>query len=256
MPIDRASGRPAYQQIAAELREAIYSRELSPGDKLPSERELLARYGTAQGTVRQALEVLKREGLLVSVQGRGVFVRRQPLIYRHGSTRYLRDQRPPASRPFQAETEREGQHADQQVLSVERVEPPADIALRLSIPEGHTALIRRHLLLAEATPVAVADTYFPVELAANTALERPDRIEQGAHAYLADELGVKLHHFTEELRAREPTAAEIDLLKLRSGESLIRLVATIYDSSDNPVMLTDWRLAGDKHVLLYDGPAN
>lgn len=256
MPIDRASGRPAYQQIAAELREAIYTRELSPGDKLPPERELLARYGTAQGTVRQALEVLRREGLLVSVQGRGVFVRRQPLIHRYGSTRYLRDQRPPASRPFQAEAEREGQKADQQVLSVQRVQPPADIALRLNVPEGRTALVRRHLLLAETTPVAAADTYFPIELAADTELERPERIEHGAHAYLADQLGVKLHHFTEELRAREPTAAEIDVLNLRPGESLIRLIATIYDNEGCPVMLTDWRLAGDKHVLLYDGPAN
>ena len=256
MPLDPGTGRPAYQQIASELREAIYSRELSPGDKLPTERKLVDRYGTAHGTVRQALEVLKREGLIVSAQGRGVFVHRQPLIHRHGSTRYLRDKRPAASRPFQAEAEREGQQADQRVVAVERVGPPVDVAARLGVAEGEQVLVRRHLLLAESTPVATADSYYPIDLAADTALERSDRIEGGAHAYLADELGLKLDHFTEELRGREPTAAEIETLQLRSGECVIRLLRTLYDETGAPVQVSDHRLAADKYVLVYDVPAS
>jgi len=256
MPLDPGTGRPAYQQIASELREAIYSRELSPGDKLPTERELVDRYGTAHGTVRQALEVLKREGLVVSAQGRGVFVHRQPLIHRHGSTRYLRNHRPAGSRPFQAEAEHEGQQADQRVLAVERVEPPADIAARLSVPENEPVLVRRHLLIAESTPVATADSYYRIDLATDTALERSDRIDGGVHAYLADELGLKLNHFTEELRAREPTANEIDTLQLRSGECIIRLLRTLYDKAGQPVQVSDHRLAADKCVLLYDLPAD
>lgn len=254
MPLDPATGRPAYQQIAAELREAIYTRQLSPGDKLPSERELVNRFGTAHGTVRQALEVLKREGLIVSAQGRGVFVHRQPLIHRHGSTRYLRADRPTGIRPFQAEAEREGQQADQRVLGVDRVEPPADIATRLGVPEGDQVLVRRHLLLADTTPVATADSYYRTDVASGTALERAERIEGGAHGYLVDELGLKLDHFTEELRAREPTAAEIDTLQLRSGEPVIRLLRTLYDDAGQPVQVSDHRLAADKYVLLYDVP--
>jgi len=255
VPLDPATGRPAYQQIAAELRDAIYSRELSPGDKLPSERELVERFGTAHGTVRQALEVLKREGLVVSAQGRGVFVHRQPLIHRYGSTRYLRDRRPTASRPYQAEAEREGQQADQHVLGVERVEPAADIATRLGVAEGEQVLVRRHLLLADTIPVATADSYYRTELAGGTALERTDRIEGGAHGYLVDALGLKLDHFTEELRVREPTAAEIDTLQLRTGEPVIRLLRTLYGSAGQPIQVSDHRLAADKYVLLYDVPA-
>jgi GntR family transcriptional regulator len=255
MTIDPGTGRPAYQQIAAHLREAIYARELSPGDKLPTERELVERYGTAHGTVRQALEVLKREGLVVSAQGRGVFVRRQPLIHRHGSTRYLRDKRPADSRPFQAEAEREGQHADQRVIAVEHVEPPADVAARLDLSEGEHALVRRHLLLADSIPVATADSYYRLAIAADTALARAERIEGGAHAYLASHLGHSLDHFTEELRAREPTADEVDTLQLRTGECVIRLLRTLYDDHDQAIQVSDHRLAADKYVLVYDVPA-
>jgi DNA-binding transcriptional regulator YhcF (GntR family) len=57
------------------LRAAILTRTLEPGDKLPSGSQLAARYGVARMTVQQAIRVLRDEGLVVSRQGSGVFVR-------------------------------------------------------------------------------------------------------------------------------------------------------------------------------------
>lgn len=68
--IDKADERPPYRQIAAALREAIRRGKLGPGDKLPSESELVERYGVARMTVRQAIQALKAEGLVVSEHGR------------------------------------------------------------------------------------------------------------------------------------------------------------------------------------------
>ncbi|MEV7579034.1 GntR family transcriptional regulator [Streptomyces erythrochromogenes] len=67
--------RPPYVRTADELRKQIQDGQLAPGAKLPSARDLQAQYGIANSTAQNALRVLKEEGLIYSVQGRGVFVR-------------------------------------------------------------------------------------------------------------------------------------------------------------------------------------
>ncbi|MBG0855081.1 GntR family transcriptional regulator [Streptomyces spinoverrucosus] len=67
--------RPPYVRTADELRKQIKDGRLAPGAKLPSARDLQAQYGIANSTAQNALRVLKEEGLVYSVQGRGVFVR-------------------------------------------------------------------------------------------------------------------------------------------------------------------------------------
>lgn len=71
---------PPYRRIADDLRKAIATGKLAPGEKLKSENELKDQYGTTRVTVRKALSLLKADGLLISEQGRGVFVRPQPRV--------------------------------------------------------------------------------------------------------------------------------------------------------------------------------
>ena len=67
---------PAYIQIADELRQEIGL--MGEGERLPSETVLVRRFGVARMTVRQAIRVLRDEGLVEAEQGRGVFVRPVP----------------------------------------------------------------------------------------------------------------------------------------------------------------------------------
>jgi len=73
--LDPDDPRPPYQQVANSVRAAILTRVFQPGDKLPSQSELATRYGVARMTVQQSLRILREEGLIVSRQGSGVFVR-------------------------------------------------------------------------------------------------------------------------------------------------------------------------------------
>jgi DNA-binding transcriptional regulator YhcF (GntR family) len=75
MTLDPDDPRPPYRQVANALRAAILTKQLAPGEQLPSGNELAKRYGVARMTVQQALRVLRDEGLIVSRQGSGVFVR-------------------------------------------------------------------------------------------------------------------------------------------------------------------------------------
>lgn len=77
MSLDPDDPRPPYLQVAGALREAILSKTLGPGDQLPSGTELAKRYGVARMTVQQAIRTLRDEGLVVSRQGSGVFVRQR-----------------------------------------------------------------------------------------------------------------------------------------------------------------------------------
>lgn len=77
MSLDPDDPRPPYQQVSSSLRAAILTKRegFQPGDKLPSGPELSKHYGVARGTVDKALDLLRSEGLIVTRQGSGSFVR-------------------------------------------------------------------------------------------------------------------------------------------------------------------------------------
>jgi GntR family transcriptional regulator len=66
---------PLYLQLAAILRDVINSGELEPRAPLPSESYLQQEQGVSRGTVRMAVGILREEGLVVTIGGRGTFVR-------------------------------------------------------------------------------------------------------------------------------------------------------------------------------------
>lgn len=75
MSLDQDDPRPPYVQIANQLRAGILTKKYAPGEQLPAGSALAKQYGVARQTVANALDVLKSEGLVVSRQGSGVFVR-------------------------------------------------------------------------------------------------------------------------------------------------------------------------------------
>lgn len=78
MEMDHTDPRPAYQRVADDLRRAIAAGTYQPGDQLPTLAELTTRYGIAVMTARDAIRHLATEGLVVSRQGKGAYVLRQP----------------------------------------------------------------------------------------------------------------------------------------------------------------------------------
>jgi GntR family transcriptional regulator len=73
--IDRSSYEPAYAQLVSILRHSMATGVLRPGDQLPSEAQLCERYGVSPMTVRRAINVLVDQGMVMTEQGRGTFVK-------------------------------------------------------------------------------------------------------------------------------------------------------------------------------------
>ena len=72
-----ATTAAGYRRIADDLRQQITSGELATGQRVPSEAELMRRYGVSRGTARQGLALLEATGLVTAVHGKGRFVDRK-----------------------------------------------------------------------------------------------------------------------------------------------------------------------------------
>ena len=71
---------PKYKKIYARLRNALANREFAPGDKLPSENELVEQFGASRPTVSRALAQLESEGLVERKAGSGTFVQAEKSV--------------------------------------------------------------------------------------------------------------------------------------------------------------------------------
>jgi GntR family transcriptional regulator len=252
--IDPTSDRPVFKQIADGLRTAILSGELEPGVRVPSEQELINRYGVARGTVRDAMDLLRAEGLVRTEHGRGSFVRDRPPVRRLAHDRFARRHRERGRAAYLAELEAEGRRPEVQVLEVGRVKAPDEVAVWLQLAIGADVLIRRRRYLADGEPMELATSYIPWELAEGSPMTESNTGPGGVYARLEDR-GHRLKRFSEEVASRMPTSDEVRALLLQPGVPVFRVVRVAYDVDERPVEACDTVMAADRYVLSYELPA-
>lgn len=253
--IDPSSDRAVYKQIADHLRAAIGRERLGPGDQLPSEAQLMAHYGVARMTARNALRLLQDEGLITAEHGRGVYVRARPQVRRLASDRFAQRHRKEGKAAFLAEAEESGAHPDVDMIKVTTGRPPAEVATLLKLATRGKTVIRSRRYLLDGRPVETAVSYIPAELADGTVMTEPNPGPGGIYARL-EEAGHTLERFTEEVSARMPTPEEARALALPPGVPVFRLVRTAYDTDDRPVEVCDTIMASDAYLLEYELPAH
>ena len=251
--LDPTSDRAVFRQIADQIREAVDRGRFKEGAKLPSESELVAHFGVSRMTVRNALSILQSEGLISSEHGKGVFVRPRPPVRRLASDRFARRHREQGNSAFTVEAEAAGSKPEVDSLEVREEKPAPDISARLGSPRKVLARRRRYLL--DGRPVESAVSYLPLDLARGTQIAEPNPGPGGIYARL-EELGHRLDHFDEEVRARMPSPTEVKMLRLSSGVPVISLVRTAYDTDGHALEVCDTVMAADAYVLTYQLPAN
>jgi GntR family transcriptional regulator len=253
--VDRSDDRPPYRQIAALLREQIKLGGLAPGEKLPSEAELIAHFGVARMTVRQAVQELRGEGLVVAEHGKGVFVRSAPPVRRLASDRFARRHRKRGKSAFLAEAEASGHTASVDRIRVTSATASDEIARRLRLSSGDSrVVVRSRRYLADGRPVEMATSYVPESIAAGTAIAEANTGPGGIYARI-EEAGHELARFTEEVSARMPTPEERRVLEIGAGVPVMTLLRTAYDTNDLPVEVCDTVKVAHAYLLEYEVPA-
>lgn len=137
MSIDRHDDRALYLQLADILRRDIAEGRLGPGDKLPSESELIEQHGISRGTAREAITALRTEGLIVVEHGRGAYVRNAdgPLHIRVTSSA---DTPLPLREAFERDVTEQGRTATTRTIHAAIITSGSDLPLPdgLTGPEG------------------------------------------------------------------------------------------------------------------------
>ncbi|CAM5542341.1 GntR family transcriptional regulator OS=Streptomyces tendae OX=1932 GN=F3L20_29300 PE=4 SV=1 [Streptomyces tendae] len=241
--------RPKYQRIADTLREAIRSGEYGPGDRLPGENDLMDAHGVARMTARQALSVLRDEGVAEARKGAGVFVREFRPLRRRGIQRLAQQQWGNGRSIWSTDIENRSLDVDQVAVSEEAA--PDNVAAVLDLADEEMVCVRRRRFVLDGKPVLLATSYLPTSLVAGSAITQEDTGPGGTYARLA-ELGYEPVHFREEIRSRMPSQDEATQLAMSAGTPVILVCRTAFTDEGRPLEINEMTLDAASYILEYD----
>jgi GntR family transcriptional regulator len=248
------AGLPAYLRIASVLRTRIVSGELAPGDKLPTESQLMREYGVSRTVAKWAVAVLKSEGLVEGRRGSGVYVREVRRMVREAHGRNMRTKAGPTS-PFARDAQRAG-YRPRWRHSSERTTADSNVAARLAIEPGAPVMLTRYQYLADDEPIQLANSWEPLAVTANTPIEWPEKGAAVGVVTRMDQIGVHIDEFVERVTARIATPEEIEALRLPMRGALVLVIARTYYCEGSPVETADIVIPGDRYELVYRVPVD
>lgn len=217
---------PLYQQIKALIVRSLQAGEWRPGEAIPSEIDLAARFKVSQGTVRKAIDELAAENLLVRRQGKGTFVATH--AEERVQYRFLRltPDDPDKVGPVKRE-----------LLDCRRLRAPTDIARALNLKPGDTVVEVRRVLHFAGQPVVLDDIWLPGHLFKGLTAERMSEYKGPMYGFFETEFGVRMIRAEEKLRAVLADQAEADLLSVEVGAPLLSVERLSRTYDDQPVEL-------------------
>ena len=216
---------PLYQQIKALMTKSLQRAEWRPGEAIPSENELAARFKVSQGTVRKAIDELAAENLLVRRQGKGTFVSTH--AEEQVQFRFLR------LMPDSGE----GGGMARRLIDCKRQRAPAEIARALQLPASDPVIRVRRVLSFREAPVVLDDIWLPSALFKGLTVERLAAHRGPMYGLFEAEFGVRMIRAEEKIRAVEADAASAELLALKPGSPLLSVERLSMTYDDKPVEL-------------------
>jgi len=207
MKSDRSAKTPLHQQIAAQLRHAIESEQLSPGHRLGNEIDLAGQFGVSRGTMRQAIQALVISGLLVRKRGTGT------TVLPGGITR-------PLHLTSMYDDLIDGGHRPITTVLDDRVIPaPPDVAEQLQLPPRAMVVHLRRLRALGGQPLAILENYLPADL---LDLSTIDLTRTGLYEALRS-VGVHPKVARQRIGARTTTHEESELLALEAESPVLTM---------------------------------
>ncbi len=239
-PLDHDGPTPIFAQIRARLEGAIAEGELSPRQRIPSERHLSEGYGVSRMTVRQALDAMIRHGLLYSMPGKGTFVADrkiidQPLDRLTGFTQDILARRMrPSSRMIEAWI----------------AQAPLEVARLFGLAPTIEIIQLTRLRLANEEPVAIETAHIPSAYAPGL-LDR-DLAGGSLYAILNHDFGLVLASAQQTIQAAEPTDEERDLLGLDGPRPVLRISRLTSDPTGRVIEYVRSVYRGDRYHLTVE----
>lgn len=227
-------GVPLYRQIQSDLRERIQRGELSPGTRLETEQELMARYEVSRATVRQALAGLVGDGLVEIRRGLGTYVRKAAMEHRLGGFY-----------SYSREIERHGRRPGTRVrdLAVEPAGPR--VAALLEIEPGDAVVALGRIRLADDEPLVAETSYLPADRFPG--LERFDFSRRSLYDTLTSDFGVRPVRARETFEPVLMSEDEAEVLEGAAGGPALRVERTTYDADGRVIEYCQSTVRADRY---------
>lgn len=229
-PDPATHGTPLFAKVRDQLRAEILDGQLTSGAQLPSESELIARFGVSRITVRRALAELQSAGLISTVSGKGSFVSRPNHARAHG--------------PLVGVLEtirRRGHRAHGRLVSHRQVPASAEIAQALGIAPGTPVGAVTVLRYCDDLPFVIGTSWFDPALSARVAAE--DLSELDVTVVIEEVLGLRIARTRVRVQAVVADARTARRLRCEAGAAILRLRTTSYGFDGQAVSyaITDCR---------------
>jgi GntR family transcriptional regulator len=220
---------PLYQQIKALMTRELQAGVWRPGEAIPSETELAARFKVSQGTVRKAIDELATENLLVRRQGKGTFVATH--AEQQIQFRFLRLQPDePAGGDAAGGTTR-------RFIDCRRMRAPAEVARALGLRSGDAAIQVKRVLSLRGEPVVFDEIWLPAALFKGLTAERLSGYRGPMSQLFESEFGVRMIRAEEKIRAVAAEGEAAGQLGVAPGTPLLSVERLSLTYGDKPVEL-------------------
>lgn len=229
---------PLYQQIKSLILQSLQSGEWKPGDLIPSEMELAARYRVSQGTVRKAIDELAADNLLVRRQGKGTFVATH--AEQHIQYRFLR------LHPDTGTLDSEGPAA-RRILSCRRQRATADITAPLGLRATDALIQVSRVLSFHGVPTILEDLWLPGGPFKGLTLDTLAQHQGPMYALFESQFGVRMVRAEEKIKAVGADTLAAELLAVPPGTPLLSVERVAYTYNDVPMELRRGLYRTDRH---------
>jgi GntR family transcriptional regulator len=232
--LDKNSDVPLYHQLQEQLRDAILSGDLRPGEPIPNEEELAARLSVSRFTVRQAMGELVRQGLVVRTRGRGSFVQqtKETMSSPPGKLLSFSEMFP-------------GQGVTTRILRQEKMVAAGGAVRELGLVTGQNVVVVERLRMTNGVPVSLETSHYPFDRF--PALATRDLNGQSVYKILDEEYDSLPQQAVEVVEVTVATSYEASLLGISTGVPVYLGRRTSYDASGKPVEYTKSVYRADRY---------
>lgn len=233
MKISRENPVPLYYRLADIIKKKILDLEFAVGETIPTEAELQKEYSVSRPTIRQAIELLIKQGFLVRERGNTPYVAQAKLAHPVGTISSFTEDM--LARNIAPST---------RLISLRYKKPPKFVAKYLKVRNNEETVFLKRVRSANNEPILISNSYIPQKFV-------PDLVEKGLpreslYQTLERDYGIALFETDETVQAVVAEKEEAKLLNVKEGSPLLLVHRIVRDKDGVTVEYNSAVFRGDR----------
>jgi len=234
--IDPSNIIPKYYQLANIIKQQIENGTFPAYTAIPSERQIEEHYSLSRPTIRQAIDILERQGYLYRVHGKGTFV--SPPKLQKGILELT---------SFSEDMRNRGLEPGQEIIEYGEIKPPAKVAQQLEMTDPDMKVLRiKRLRFGNKTPIGLQDSYLC--LPAGQTITREEIEARGSiYSILQEKFGLYPTEADETLEVTLATPEEAEMLQIPVGSPLLLNERRLWSQNRQAIEFVRILYRGDRY---------